>query len=132
MKMKLVVDLEKGDAVTKKEFHYGIDISVPVDTPIVAAKSGTIIRLGENKSFGKRIIIHNNDGTYSYYTHLNSFTVTKLGEKVAAGYLIAKSGNTGKSTGPHHIMKNDLNLILVLIKMMKKYVNIQKNDKNMH
>ena len=81
---------------------HAIDIAVPIGTNVYATKSGTVYRVADlgNKSFGKYIYLKHDDGTWSAYCHLSSFLVNQ-GERVNQGQLIAKSGNSGGSTGPH-------------------------------
>lgn len=82
--------------------HTGIDIGVPVGTSVYAAKAGRVVATNPSGSgdSGKYIIIQHGDGEFSNYQH-NSSIVVREGAEVQAGQLIAKSGNTGFSTGPH-------------------------------
>lgn len=84
----------------KDEIHNGIDISCAVNTDVAASYGGTVKEVGENADYGKYIIIDHNNGIETRYNHLNSFLVDQ-GVKVEKGDIIGKSGNTGKSTGPH-------------------------------
>ena len=84
--------------------HRGVDFAVPVGTPVYVPADGEVIMVGCDtqgcsKGYGKRIYIKH-DGFYTLYGHLSHYTVKK-GQKVKAGDMIALSGNTGKSTGPH-------------------------------
>jgi murein DD-endopeptidase MepM/ murein hydrolase activator NlpD len=80
----------------------GIDISMRVATPIVAASSGQVVFVGGNPccSYGYHVIIEHADGYETLYAHLNEFAVG-VGDWVQVGQLIGRSGNTGYSTGPH-------------------------------
>lgn len=81
----------------------GIDIGVPVGTSVLATADGVVTEK-KNKgtnSFGKFIVIKHNDGTYSLYAHLSDYSMVNVGQRVNRGTIIAKSGNTGNSTGPH-------------------------------
>lgn len=81
--------------------HKGIDLAAPLNTPILAAKAGTVsISKDEATGYGKWIEIKHDDGTKSRYGHLNSRAV-QVGAKVAAGQEIGKMGSTGTSTGSH-------------------------------
>lgn len=82
--------------------HKGIDIGTPVGSKIIAARAGTVIHAdnGYNGGYGKLIKIKHDDGYETRYAHLSSISVKK-GQKVSIGQEIAKSGNTGNSTGPH-------------------------------
>ena len=80
----------------------GIDIAVPSGTEIFAPSCGTVQRLSDlgSSSFGKYFEIKHDDGTITLYAHLSEFNVYN-GQYVHVGDLIAKSGSTGNSTGPH-------------------------------
>lgn len=81
--------------------HAGIDLGIPVGTPVVASLSGKVIIAGWLDGYGNTIVIRQPDGkTETYYAHLSSFQV-KVGEFVKQGQRIAKSGNSGRSTGAH-------------------------------
>ena len=86
-------------------YHKGIDIKVPVGTPIIAVKSGKIEYAGWQNAndtkigYGQYIKVKNDDGTVSYYGHLNEIDI-KDG-RIEAGQQLGKSGNTGASSGPH-------------------------------
>jgi murein DD-endopeptidase MepM/ murein hydrolase activator NlpD len=92
------------NGVTKD--HEGIDVAAPIGTPIFATDSGVVVKAGwENpndpkKGYGQRIRIKHDDGSESVYAHLSQINV-KLGSTIEKGTEIAKSGNTGRSTGPH-------------------------------
>lgn len=80
--------------------HHGLDIAVPVGTPIKATMDGRVVHAGwNNQGYGNLVIIENGD-TRTYYAHLSSIPVS-LGETVRVGATIGLSGNTGNSTGPH-------------------------------
>lgn len=78
--------------------HTGIDFPVQVGTPVMAATDGTV-RTQWNSSYGNMAIVTAPDGTETWYCHLSS-TKIRSG-KVKAGTVIAYSGNTGNTTGPH-------------------------------
>ena len=82
------------------EFHPGIDISVPVGTPVKAAGKGVVTYAGWLSGYGNVVIIDHGYGIQSVYGH-NSQILVKVGQTVKRGDIIAKSGNTGRSTGPH-------------------------------
>ncbi len=85
-------------------YHGGIDFPVPVGTSVYSTCDGEVVDIQSlTTSYGKHIKIKakvNGSTVYMRYCHLNSFNVS-VGDKVKAGQLIAKSGNTGNSTGPH-------------------------------
>ncbi|MFJ8696158.1 M23 family metallopeptidase [Streptomyces roseolilacinus] len=85
--------------------HSGQDFAVPVGTLVKAVHGGTVVKAGPNgggdgPAYGNAIVIKHANGTYSQYAHLSKINV-KIGSKVKTGQLIARSGNTGNSSGPH-------------------------------
>ncbi|MFF7728398.1 peptidoglycan DD-metalloendopeptidase family protein [Streptomyces sp. NPDC008001] len=78
--------------------HTGIDFPVAYGTPVMAATDGTV-RTQYNVAYGNMAIVTSPDGVETWYCHLSS---TKLRSgQVKAGDVIAYSGNSGNSTGPH-------------------------------
>lgn len=80
--------------------HTGVDFEVPVGTDVHAAADGEVVTAGAGGQYGKQIVIRHSNGLYSQYAHLSKISVAK-GDKVSEGDVIAMSGNTGNSTGPH-------------------------------
>ncbi|MEU8438137.1 M23 family metallopeptidase [Streptomyces sp. NPDC029216] len=78
--------------------HTGIDFPVSYGTPVMAATDGTM-RTQWNSAYGNMAILTSPDGTETWYCHLSS-TKIRSGQ-VKAGEVIAYSGNSGNSTGPH-------------------------------
>ncbi|WP_394431275.1 M23 family metallopeptidase [Streptomyces sp. SGAir0957] len=78
--------------------HSGIDFPVWYGTPVMAATDGTV-RTQFNTAYGNMAIVTAKDGTETWYCHLSSYTVAN--GPVKAGDVIAHSGNSGNSTGPH-------------------------------
>lgn len=78
--------------------HTGIDFPVSYGTPVMAATDGTV-RTQWNPSYGNMVIVTAPDGTETWYCHLSSAKIRS--GSVKAGDVIAYSGNSGKSTGPH-------------------------------
>lgn len=95
--------------------HSGIDIAVPVGTPVKAIAAGKVIAAnGGMRGYGNGVFIDhgliNGKQVISEYGHLSQFLV-KVGDKVKQGNVIAKSGNSGISTGPHlHITIRENNI----------------------
>jgi len=85
-----------------KEFHRGLDLRARMKTPVYASADGIIEYAGFHKKsgFGNLVIIEHNYGFKSYYGHLNKIVV-KYGKFVKKGTLIAYTGNSGLSSGPH-------------------------------
>ena len=84
-----------------KEFHDGVDISAPKDTPIVAPGDGRVINKGHHKYRGKYLQIDHGWGCITTYAHLSRFSGVSTGQKVKRGEVIGIMGNTGRSTGTH-------------------------------
>lgn len=86
----------------KWKTHNGIDIGVPTGTEVIATADGTVSHIGTNpnESAGLWIKIDHGNGISSVYMHLSEIKVQN-GQVVSQGQVIALSGNTGKSTGPH-------------------------------
>jgi murein DD-endopeptidase MepM/ murein hydrolase activator NlpD len=80
--------------------HGGIDIAVPVGTPVHAAASGTVRIAGWVGGYGNYVCIDHGGSLSTCYGHNSRLGVT-VGQKVTKGQVIAASGNTGHSTGPH-------------------------------
>jgi murein DD-endopeptidase MepM/ murein hydrolase activator NlpD len=80
--------------------HEGIDLAVASGTPVVSAASGTVIVAGWLGGYGNLVVVDHGNGVSTAYGHNTSVTVG-VGQSVAQGQLIAYSGNTGHSTGPH-------------------------------
>ena len=92
--------------------HTGIDYAVPVGTEVKAAQHGKVIFAGKQGGYGNLLVIKHNSTYRTVYAHLDRFNVT-LGDWVNRGDVVAYSGNTGLSTGPHlhyEIRKNGLSL----------------------
>jgi murein DD-endopeptidase MepM/ murein hydrolase activator NlpD len=89
----------RGGGAKTKGFHPGVDYGVQTGTNVYAHDSGTVTIVGNGGGYGNYIEIDH--GSYrTRYAHLKSIGVSR-GQKVSAGQVIAKSGNTGNSTGPH-------------------------------
>jgi murein DD-endopeptidase MepM/ murein hydrolase activator NlpD len=80
--------------------HPAQDFATPVGTPVRALSSGTVIFAGSQGGYGNKLEIQFWDGTVAWYAHNSSLKV-KQGQSVTAGQVVAASGNTGNSTGPH-------------------------------
>ncbi len=80
--------------------HEGIDLAVANGTPVVASAGGVVIVAGWTGGYGNLVVVDHGNGIATAYGHNTSVTVG-VGQQVAQGQLIAYSGNTGHSTGPH-------------------------------
>lgn len=97
---------------TKDHSRYAVDIAMNVGTPIVAARAGTVVGVkddyhmgGVNEYFldkGNYVSVIHDDGTFASYFHILLGTAAvKPGAQIQAGQLLAKSGSSGFSSGPH-------------------------------
>ncbi|SMY15032.1 murein DD-endopeptidase MepM [Photobacterium aquimaris] len=87
--------------ITKRRSpHNGTDFAVPVGTTILAAGDGVVVKSRYHPLAGNYIVIKHGREYMTRYLHLSKRQV-KVGDKVKMGQRIAKSGNTGRSTGPH-------------------------------
>ncbi|MCH2159707.1 MAG: M23 family metallopeptidase [Oleiphilaceae bacterium] len=92
---------------------HAVDIAMPIATPISAARDGIVISIKNNYSYAgtnsgffldkaNYVQVLHEDGTYAMYGHLLMGKIdVAVGDKVKAGDLLGRSGNSGFSTGPH-------------------------------
>ncbi|MCW5716699.1 MAG: M23 family metallopeptidase [Bauldia sp.] len=80
--------------------HTGIDFGVYSGTAVHATGPGRVTFAGTNGGYGKMVEIDHGNGITTRYAHLSSISV-RVGQDVARGATIARSGSTGRSTGPH-------------------------------
>ncbi|WP_281524023.1 peptidoglycan DD-metalloendopeptidase family protein [Dolosigranulum pigrum] len=88
---------------SRRDFHMGVDISSGTNSPVVAAKAGTVTasNSGYNWGYGNYVDIDHGDGLMTRYAHLAPGWKASVGQKVAAGERIGTQGTTGASTGVH-------------------------------
>ncbi|MBW7676200.1 M23 family metallopeptidase [Chryseobacterium chendengshani] len=82
------------------QYHKGLDIAVPFGSNVIATAAGTVIFSGQKGGYGNCVIVSHGNGLATLYGHLSQL-VAKTNDKVKVGQVIAKSGNSGRSTGPH-------------------------------
>ncbi|EQB93449.1 hypothetical protein ELAK_19820 [Elizabethkingia anophelis] len=82
------------------QFHKGLDIAVPFGSDVRSAAQGTVIFAGQKGGYGNCVIVSHGNGLATLYGHLSSILVSP-NQQIKVGEVIAKSGNTGRSTGPH-------------------------------
>lgn len=80
--------------------HRGLDFSAPVGTPVRAPASGRVKHASRGGSLGLMVELDHSNGLITRYGHLSEILVEK-GEWVTRGQIVARVGNTGRSTGPH-------------------------------
>lgn len=85
----------------KKKFHHGVDVAMPVGTPLMAPADGKVAHKGSGASGGFTLIVEHAPDLFTVYYHLAKPSALPVGAEVFEGDLIAFSGNTGASTGPH-------------------------------
>lgn len=80
--------------------HRGIDLAAPIGTNVFSAAQGRVVKVWTDSSCGNGLTIAHSQGYETQYCHLSQCLV-RNGDVVHAGCLVAKTGNTGVSTGPH-------------------------------
>jgi murein DD-endopeptidase MepM/ murein hydrolase activator NlpD len=81
-------------------FHNGVDIAVAYGRDVKAAADGRVSFAGVQNGYGQTVVIDHADGRQTRYAHLSEPRV-RVGDVVAEGQVVARSGNSGRSTGPH-------------------------------
>ena len=85
--------------------HAGVDFPAPVGTPVYAVADGIVVRASSNPSFGNVVVLRLVGGgavagDHVLYAHLHAIDVAP-GQTVRAGERLGRTGNTGRSSGPH-------------------------------
>jgi murein DD-endopeptidase MepM/ murein hydrolase activator NlpD len=80
--------------------HSGLDFAVPAGTPVKAPADGTVTIVADYFFNGKTVFLDHGQGLVTMYCHLSAFNV-KPGDTVKRGQVIARTGSTGRATGPH-------------------------------
>ncbi len=80
--------------------HTGVDLRIPMKQKIVAMNSGQVSYAGWYGAYGNIVLIDHGGGISTLYAH-NTSVVVSEGQNVTKGQLVAYSGTTGMSTGPH-------------------------------
>ena len=92
--------LTSGFGMRWGSMHPGQDFAIPIGTEVRAMSSGTVLLAGSSGGYGNKVEIQYWDGTVSWYAHNSSLKVSQ-GQSVSPGQVVALSGNSGHSTGPH-------------------------------
>lgn len=82
------------------ELHRGLDIPAPVGTAVRAPADGTVLSVGRSGGYGLLLTIDHGYGLVTRYAHLSD-TLLEPGDNVYRGQAVARTGNSGRSTGPH-------------------------------
>ena len=119
----------------KKEFHRGTDMKASMKTPVYAPADGIVEYAGHHKKsgFGRLVILEHSYGFKTYFGHLNK-VVIKSGKFVKKGTLIAYTGNSGLSNGPHlhyeiRFIHRNLNPFLFIKWTQQNYIDIFQKEK---
>jgi len=83
-----------------RKFHSGLDINCDYGTPVHAPGKGKVVAVERQSGFGLVVEIDHGFGYLTIYAHLSK-SLVKRGDSVTRGQVIAKSGNSGLSSGPH-------------------------------
>lgn len=81
-------------------YHYGVDFASPHGSDVIAVGRGLVTQVKDRRGYGLLVEIKHGDGFVTRYAH-NSAVTVEVGETVERGQVIAKVGQTGRSTGPH-------------------------------
>jgi murein DD-endopeptidase MepM/ murein hydrolase activator NlpD len=80
--------------------HTGVDFAAPTGTPVRTVAPGTVTKAGYDGSYGYKVEIVHDDGTETWYAHMNSIAVA-VGQEVTVNEVVGTVGSTGNVTGPH-------------------------------
>ncbi|MBZ4394553.1 MULTISPECIES: M23 family metallopeptidase [Myxococcus] len=82
--------------------HNGVDYGTPIGTPVWAVADGTVTQAGWAGAAGNMVVLRHANGFETQYMHLSKLGEgVRVGARVSQKQVIAYSGNTGRSTGPH-------------------------------
>jgi len=84
----------------ERKFHSGLDIGIDEGTPLYPAQAGTVLIVGSDGSYGNYVVVYYGGGVATLYAHCLRILVSE-GQAVDTETMVARSGNTGSSTGPH-------------------------------
>ncbi|MDR2011426.1 MAG: M23 family metallopeptidase [Bacteroidales bacterium] len=84
----------------ERKLHNGIDLSAPIGTPVYSPMAGTVSSVWQDSVNGIAVKLNHNDSIHTVYCHLSKVLVG-VGQKIRKGEIVALTGNTGASTGPH-------------------------------
>jgi murein DD-endopeptidase MepM/ murein hydrolase activator NlpD len=86
--------------IVDTQWHLGIDLASRKQTPVEAANAGRVVFVGPNGIYGNMVVLDHGLGLHSLYAHLSEITV-KVGQEVAKGAPVGRSGETGMAGGDH-------------------------------
>ena len=82
------------------DLHRGLDIPTPIGTVVKSPADGTVLSVGRSGGYGLLLTIDHGYGLVTRYAHLSD-TLVEPGDQIVRGQNIARTGNSGRSTGPH-------------------------------
>jgi murein DD-endopeptidase MepM/ murein hydrolase activator NlpD len=89
------------DPFTRRmQHHSGIDLAVPTGTKVYPCKPGEVVFSGHKGGYGNVVVVRHEDSVESVYGHC-SRNLVRTGQRVARNTVLALSGSSGRSTGPH-------------------------------
>jgi murein DD-endopeptidase len=91
----------------ERRLHAGVDLGVPVGTPVRAPGPGVVRRASNDSVNGRTLVIDHGSGITTVYCH-NDALLVSAGDRVETGQIVSRSGDTGRSTGPHLHYQLDL------------------------
>lgn len=103
VQIKTKAVLAKDEAPAEEDqmqFHKGIDVAVAYGSDVKCAAKGKVIFAGQKGGYGNCVIVQHGNGLSTLYAHLSEILVSS-NQEVKVGEVLAKSGNSGRSTGPH-------------------------------
>lgn len=80
--------------------HNGVDLAVPVGTPVKTPYAGRVAKVGRSKLLGRFVKVEHRAGFSTLYAHLSQEGV-QAGQHIPAGSVVGLSGKSGRVTGPH-------------------------------
>lgn len=80
--------------------HNGVDIAIPTGTPVKPVAPGVVVYSGARSGYGNTVVVEHDNGILTLYAH-NSRIMVAQGQAVTPDSILALSGSTGRSTGPH-------------------------------
>jgi hypothetical protein len=90
-----------------RRLHAGVDLGVPVGTLVRAPAAGVVRRASSDSVNGRTLVLDHGGGVTTVYCH-NDALLVSAGERVRQGQIVSRSGDTGRSTGPHLHYQLDL------------------------
>lgn len=84
----------------REEVHAGVDLAVPIGTPVRAPYAGRVTKVERDPHLGLHVVVEHRGGYSSLYAHLSD-TDLSVGQRVDAAATLGSSGRSGRTTGPH-------------------------------